>query len=152
MRAPARTRMTRRRSGLFRPCSGAVKWMGPRAALSGGTPSFQQTPSASQGPLELALRPLDHFIELLVALREFGDHDGVDRLIVHLGSDLRTRRRAEDGGLLVAARRVAVGRAEWRLDFLPGLEVVEALERRQVVNVRGPDPLRPTPARREEQQ
>src|SRR5208282_3717508 len=30
-------------------------------------------------------RPLDHVVELLVALGELGDHHGVDRLVVDLG-------------------------------------------------------------------
>src|SRR5690348_5665050 len=41
--------------------------------------------SSAQRAFELVLGPLDDLVELLVALREFGDHHGIDRLIVHLG-------------------------------------------------------------------
>src|SRR5262249_41244302 len=54
-----------------------------------------------------------------------------------LGRDVGPRRVAGDARLLVAARRIVVDRAVGRLDLAPGVEVVIALERRQVVADRG---------------
>src|SRR5689334_24744756 len=87
------------------------------------------TASGAERACELVRRPFDHVIELLVALRELCHHDGVDRLIVDLRADFRSRRTPGERGHLVAARRIGVRRAERRLDLLPGLEVVQALER-----------------------
>src|SRR5215831_10581073 len=95
----------------------------------------------TQRAFELLLGPFDHVIELLVALRELRHHHGIDGLVVHLSADFGTRRRAEHRGLLVAAWRIAVDHALRRLDGLPGIEVVHALERRQVVADRGRDQL-----------
>src|SRR6266852_2163009 len=103
-----------------------------------------QAGAASSGPqeaFELALRPLDHLVDRLVALAHLGDHDRVDRLVVDLGRDVRPRRVAGDARLLVAARRIIVDRAVRRLDLPPGVEVVIALERRQVVADRRLDEL-----------
>src|SRR6476660_6489604 len=89
--------------------------------------------SGPQRAFELFLGPLDDVVELLVALRELRHHHGIDGLIVHLGTDFGTRGCAEHRRLLVTAWRVAVHHTLRRLDGLPGVEVVHALERGQVV-------------------
>src|SRR5262249_51045504 len=97
--------------------------------------------SGAQEAFELALRPLDHLVDRLVALTHLGDHDRVDRLVIDLGRDVRPRRVAGDARLLVAARRIVIHRAVGWLDLPPGVEVVIALERRQIVADRGLDEL-----------
>src|SRR6516164_1425331 len=89
----------------------------------------------SQGSFELVFGPLDHVIELFVALRKLGNHDGVDRLVVDLGADIRTGWIAQHRGLLVAARWVAVNGSDRRLDGFPSVEIVHSLEGRQIVAV-----------------
>src|SRR5437660_9469204 len=101
----------------------------------------RREPSDAQEALELGLRPLDDLVDRLVALRGIRHHDGVDRLVVDLRRDVRPRRIASDAGLLIAARWIVVDRTDRRLDLLPSIEVVEALERRQVVAVRRRDEL-----------
>src|SRR3569833_1168365 len=84
--------------------------------------------SGAQGAFQFLLGPLDHVVELLLALRELGDHDGVDRLVVDLRADLRACRSAQNRGLLVAARWISIDGARRRSDLVPGLEVVHRLE------------------------
>ena len=92
-----------------------------RSPLIGGSPSCMPANKAgmqivvtrievsgAQRAFELFFRPLDDVVELLVALCKLCHHHGVDGLVVHLGADFGTRRRAEHRGLLVAARRIAV--------------------------------------------
>src|SRR2546425_3639778 len=90
-------------------------------------------PSGPQQAFQFALGPFDHLVDRLVALANLANHDGVDRLIINLGGHLRPRGVSGDGRLLIAARGIVVDRADRRLDLLPGVEVVVALERRQVV-------------------
>src|SRR6185295_636297 len=97
--------------------------------------------SGAKRALKFLFRPLDDVVELLVALSELGDHHGIDGLVVHLSTDFGASRRAEHRGLLIAARWIAVNHTLRRLDCLPGIEVVHALERRQVVTDRGGDQL-----------
>src|ERR1700728_3773896 len=104
-------------------------WSSGRTGTALGAPKFL----SAQRAFELVLRPFDHVVDLFIALGDLGDHDRVDRLVVDLGADFGTRRRAGDRGLLVAARRIAINGADRRLDRLPGIEVVHGLERRQVV-------------------
>src|SRR4051812_24807882 len=84
----------------------------PRVARAGGRDAHSRSSSNAKRPFELAFRPLDHVVELLVALRELGHHHGVDGLIVDLRADLGPRRASEDGGLLVTARRIGVDGAD----------------------------------------
>ena len=62
----------------------------------------------AQGSFELVGRPFDDVVELLVALRELGDHHGVDRLVVDLRADFGARRGSGDLGLFVAAGRMLI--------------------------------------------
>src|ERR1043166_1542634 len=59
---------------------------GLTACRARGTRSLRSG-SDAQRAFELAGRPLDHVVELLVALRELRHHDGVDRLVVDLRAD-----------------------------------------------------------------
>src|SRR5262245_33796019 len=111
------------------------------AGQTGGIRVDDKARSRTQRAFELLLRPLDDVVELLVALRELGHHHGIDGLVVHLGTNFRTRGRAEHRGLLIGPGRIAVHDALRRLDRLPGLEVVHALERWQVVPARSGNQL-----------
>src|SRR5262245_5055118 len=103
-----------------------VLWPACRSLLRG-------LKSGAERAFELLLGPLDDVVELLVALRELRHHHRVDRLIVHLCTDLGAGRRTKHRRLLVAAWRVAVNHADRRFDRLPRLEVIHALERWQVI-------------------
>src|SRR5215831_6544763 len=91
-------------------------------------------PSGPQQAFQFVLRPFDHFVDRLITLTNLCDYDRVKRLIIDLGRDIRPRRISGDGWLLVAARRIVVDRAGRRFDLLPRVEVVVALERRQIVS------------------
>src|SRR5262249_26395499 len=82
----------------------------------------------AQRAFKLFLSPLDDVVELFVALRELCHHHGIDGLVVHLGTDFGPRRRAEHRGLLVTPWRIAVHDALWRLDRLPRVKIIHALE------------------------
>src|SRR5215510_7048878 len=128
--------------GCLQPANGCRPPV--NAAYAGQTVGIRvddKARSRTQRAFELLLRPLDDVVELLVALRELGHHHGVDGLIVHLRTDFGARRRAEHRGLLVSSRWIAVDDALRRLDRLPGLEIVHALERRKVITDRSGNQL-----------
>src|SRR5215475_11459208 len=89
--------------------------------------------SGAKRALKLLFGPLDDVVELLVALRELGGHHSINGLIVHLSTDFGACRCTEHRGLLVAAWGIAVNHTFRRLDRLPSIEIVHALERGQVV-------------------
>src|SRR5713226_4361996 len=103
----------------------------PARALFTMTPTREA--SGTQSALEFSLGPFDDVLELLAALGELRHHHGVDGLVVALGADLRPRGGTRHRGLFIAARRIAVDGAERRLDGLPSIKVVHALERRKIV-------------------
>src|SRR5262249_19005618 len=75
-----------------------------------GVSSFRRRRSGAQRAFELLLGPLDHVIESLATLRKLRDHDGVDRLVVNLSTNVGTRRRTRDRRHLVSARRIGIDR------------------------------------------
>src|SRR5262249_24761718 len=89
--------------------------------------------------LELGGGPGDRLVYRAAGLCALPDHLRHDRLEVHLPGDRCWRGRAGDPRYLVLARWVVIERALRGSDLLPDLEVMHALERRDVVTETGVD-------------
>src|ERR1051326_7422325 len=95
-----------RQAWVARPAGLAAR---PATAIS---PCTRRWPNSSaEITLALVLGPLHDVVDLLAALRHLADHDGLERLVVDLSGDIRTRRISRDAQLFVAPRRVVVDRA-----------------------------------------
>src|SRR6202040_1746424 len=81
---------------------------------------------------ELGLGELDRLVYRFALLRALGDHFADGALCEHLRAEARWRRIASEQSGHIAARRIIVQSARWRLFIFPNPEVTQLLEWRNV--------------------